>query len=583
MLRELHIRDFALIKEISIEFGRGFNVLTGETGAGKSIIIDALAILLGGRVQSDQLRSGASQAIIEGIFDPPYFPESQALMEGEGLPRDPEQFLIIRRHVLQDGKSKAYVNGILVSLSLLRSLGDYLADIQGQQQSQSLLQPRRQLELLDAYAGHQEKVNRLQQLYQRIQKIDREREDLRRAGDIVQRKELLGFQWREIEGAHLTCGEEGEITGEKTVLANAEKLFQICEQALGKICDEPGSALDSISYAMASLKGGASIDARLASILETLQLAVIQLKEAVSSLKAYQGKIDFDPGRLEELEMRISAIAKLKRKYGATIPEILAYHQQVAQQMEELEGWVEKQSQLSQERQALLREMEQLSLEISRTRREAAISMGETAQRELHQLGMPRAIFQIAVTNSEDPAGELMIEGKRYQLSPRGIDGIEFLFSSNPGEKTKPLSRIISGGELSRVVLALKTVLAALDEIPTLVLDEVDAGISGSMAEVVGKKLSSFGNQRQVLCITHLSQIAAFGEAHFQVQKGQQGGRTLTKIKKLNEDEKANEIARMLGSKGTSKTPLMHAREILSQAIEWRRLNNAPLANPKGI
>ena len=583
MLRELHIRDFALIKEISVEFGDGFNVLTGETGAGKSILIDALAFLLGARAQSEQLRSGAPEAVIEGIFDPPPFREFQDLLGAEGLSFDPEQFLFIRRHLLQDGKNKAYINGSLVSLSLLRSLGDYLADIQGQHQSQSLLQPKRQLELLDAYAGHQEKVARLQQAYQRLQKINQDLRDSRNAGEIAERKEFLGFQRSEIGTAHLREGEEKEIATERSVLANAEKLFQECEAALGKICHDAGSALDSISAAAAALKGGVSIDQRLGSALEALHLATIQLEEASAFLKAYQGRIDFDPNRLEELEMRLSAIAKLKRKYGGTISEILAYHREILRQMEEIEGLAEKEARLSSERQALCQAMGQLASEISQARREAAISMGKEIQGELRQLGMPQGVFEVAVSDLEDPTGELMIRGKRYQPSPRGIDGVDFLFSSNPGENRKPLSKIISGGELSRTVLALKTVLAALDEIPTLVLDEVDVGISGSMAEVVGKKLSTFGGQRQVLCVTHLPQIAAFGEPHFQVQKGQQGGRTVAKLKRLKESERVHEIARMLGNTGGSGTPILHAAEILSQASEWKRPKNDSFATSKRV
>ena len=583
MLRELHIRDFALIKGVSVEFGGGFNVLTGETGAGKSITIDALAFLLGARAQSEQLRFGATEAVIEGIFDPPPFSEFQDLMEAEGLSLDPEQFLFIRRHLLQDGKSKAYINGSLVTLSLLRSLGDYLADIQGQHQSQSLLQPKRQLELLDAYVGHHEKMARLQQAYQRLQKINKELGGSRNAGEMAQRKEFLGFQRSEIEAAHLREGEEEEIATERSVLANAEKLFQLCEVVLGRICHDPGSALDSISATAASLKGGASIDNRLTPSLEALHLAKIQMEEASAFLKAYQGKIDFDPNRLEELEMRLSEISKLRRKYGGTISETLAYHQEILRQMEGIEGLAEKEARLSLERQALCEAMGRLAAEISQARREAAISMGEEVQRELRQLGMPQALFEVSVSDLEDPAGELMIRDKRYQASPKGIDGVDFLFSSNPGENRKPLSKIISGGELSRTVLALKTVLAALDEIPTLVLDEVDVGISGSMAEVVGKKLSAFGGQRQVLCITHLPQIAAFGEAHFQVQKGQQGGRTVAKLKRLKESERVNEIARMLGNTGGSRTPILHATEILSQAIEWKRLKNDFFATSKRV
>ncbi|MFH0871324.1 MAG: DNA repair protein RecN [bacterium] len=584
MLHELRIRDFALIQEVSVEFLPGFNVLTGETGAGKSIIIDALAFLLGARAQNEQIRSGAEEAVVEGSFDPLPFPEFRDLMEGAGLHQDPDQFLLLKRHLLNDGKNKAYINGSLVSLSVLRELGDYLVDIQGQHQSQSLLESRRQQGLLDAYAGHQEKVKQLQHCYQRVQWIKKELAELSQdQGDVGKREELLEFQRAEIEAVQLKPEEEEEIAREASILSNAERLFGWCEATWGKICDEPGAALDSISSAISSLKEGKGVDPRLATPLEALQSARIYLEEAASFLKSYQGKIDFDSGRLEELEVRLSIIAKLKRKYGGTVSEILNYHRQLLRELEDIRGLAERQARISSEREGLLQEMGRLALEISRARREAGISMGEKVQQELRQLGMPGAIFLVELSDLEDPAGELVVEDKRYPPSPRGIDGVDYLFSSNPGEEVKALSKIISGGELSRVVLALKTTLAALDEIQTLVLDEVDTGISGSMAEVVGQKLRTLGSQRQVLCITHLPHIATFGDAHFSVIKQQQGDRTVARVQRLRETERVNEIGRMLGDKGISQTPLRHAREILSQAREWKRGEDATLTTPKRI
>lgn len=584
MLRELRIREFALIEEISIEFCPGFNVLTGETGAGKSIIIDALALLVGARAQSEQLRSGASEAVIEGSFDLPNFRELLDFMEIAGLSQDSDQFLLLRRHLLREGKSKAYINGTLVSLSTLRNVGDYLVDIQGQHQSQSLLEPRRQLELLDYFAGHREEVNQLQHIYQRIQKIQKELENSRRdPGDREKRREFLEFQRAEIEAARLRPDEEEELIAERDLMANAEKLFQLCESVLGKTYNEPGAAMSSISSAMATLKGGTVIDLRLVSPLEALQLAMIHLEEAASFLKTYQGKIDFDSGRLEELELRLSVIAKLKRKYGGFISDILNYHREILREIEEIQGRAEREATIFSEQQELLQEMGKIAREISYSRESGARSLGEQVQGELRQLGMPESLFRVELSDLEDPTGELVVGNKRYQASPRGIDGIGFLFSSNLGESLKPLSKIISGGELSRVVLALKTVLAALDEIPTLVLDEVDAGLSGGMAEVIGRKLSYSGRQRQVLCITHLPQIAVFGGAHFRVEKGPQGGRTLAKVKCLKEAERVNEIARMLGDKGISKTPLIHATEILSQAREWKRIQNASPATHERV
>jgi DNA repair protein RecN (Recombination protein N) len=584
MLHELHVRDFALIWDLSLELSPGFNVLTGETGAGKSIIIDALAFLLGARGQTEQLRSGASEAVVEGGFDVPAFDEFPPLMEAAGLSQDPDQFLLLRRHLSADGRSKAYINGSLVSLSTLRSLGDYLADIQGQHQSQSLLEAERQLELLDAYADHSEKVDRLRKTYQQVQGIRKElAEGARHRGDSAKRAELLQFQREEIEAAQLRPEEEEEISQERAILAHAEKLFAASELALAKISEDPASALDCITSAISSLKGCIDFDSRLSSALEPLESAKIYLEEAASFLSSYRGKIDFEPARLEELEVRLSTIAKMKRKYGGSVPEILSYLQEIREEMEEIRGWAEKEAQLLAQRQELLLKMGQLAGEVSRGRRKAARSMEREVQEELRQLGMPQAIFQVRISEPEDAEGELLVEGKRYPLSPRGIEQVEFLFSANPGEPVKPLSKIASGGELSRALLALKTVLAALDEIPTLILDEVDVGISGSMAEVIGQKITTFGRQRQVLCITHLPQIAAFGDTHFRVEKEQEDDRTRVKVERLKEKERINEIARMLGDKGISRTPTAHATEILSLSRNWKRTPNAALGTSKRI
>ncbi|MDH7499493.1 MAG: DNA repair protein RecN [candidate division NC10 bacterium] len=584
MLRELHVRDFALIEKLSMEFGPGFNVLTGETGAGKSIIIDALAFLLGSRSTLEQLRSGAREAVVEGSFDLPPWEELGALLEQAGLSQDPDQFLLLRRHLLPDGKSKAYVNGSLVPLFTLRNLGDYLVDIQGQHQSQSLLETARQLKLLDAYAGNRERMNQIRACYQQVQRIKKElAEAIPTRGDATQRMELLQFQREEIEAAHVRAGEEEEIAQERGILANAERLFGSCQLVLDKISEDSGSSLASLSSAISSLKAMAAIDARLATPLEALESARIQLQEAAFFLKSYKERIDFDPARLEELEMRLSLLAKLKRKYGGTIPEVLAYHQEILQEIEAIRGWADRKDQLIQAQQDLLKKMADLALEVSRARKNAALSMEERVQEELRGLGMPQAVFRIVLFDLEDPEGELLVEGKRYPLSARGVEGVEFLFSSNPGEPAKPLAKIASGGELSRALLALKTVLATLDEIPTLILDEVDVGISGSMAEVVGKKISSLGRQRQVICITHLPQIAAFGDAHFHVAKEQREKRTQARARRLDEKQRVSEIARMLGDKGTSKTPLLHAAEIVSFAQDWKRMQDASLATSSGI
>jgi DNA repair protein RecN (Recombination protein N) len=586
MLRELRIRNFALISDLSVEWSPGFNVLTGETGAGKSIVIEALNFLLGARGQAEQLRSGSAEAIVEGSFDCPSIPEFRSLMEEAGVSQDPDQYLLLRRHLSREGKNRAYVNGSLVSLSLLRLMGDYLVDIQGQRQGRSLLEPRRQLELLDAYAGQQEKVAQVGSLYRQIQRIKKElAEEKGRGDDWSRRLELLQFQRDEIEAARLTPEEEEEIERERSILLHAEKLLTGSGLALAKISEESGSILDSLASVRSSLRSCVQFDPRLSSVLDSLETARIHLEEAASFLKGYRERIEYDPARQEALEARLSTLAKLKRKYGGTVTEILDSLSGIIREMEEIRAREEKVARLSCQEGELLLKIGELAQELSQVRQGVAVGMAQRVQAELRQLGMPQAVFTIRVFQQEDREGELLIEGRRYNLSPRGIDGVEYLFSANPGEVLKPLSRIASGGELSRVLLALKTVLASLDEIPTLILDEVDVGISGSMAEVIGQKISAVGRRRQVICITHLPQIAAFGDAHFRVEKIHQAKTTCSRMERLNEEARVGELARMLGDKGISKTPIVHALEMLSGAREWKRkrIHDAPVTAPEGI
>lgn len=563
MLRELFIRNFAVVDELRGEFARGLNILTGETGAGKSILIDALGLALGARPAEEQIRTGADEAIVEAAFEAGPGPALAAVLEAEGIGGSADEFLVLRRHVLRGGRSKAYVNGHFSSAGTLRALGTLLVDIHGQHEGQALLEPRRHRELLDAFAGLTEEVQAFRTLYGRAQDLRRQLEGLRAADrEKAQRMDLLEFQRREIEGARLFEGEEEALLGERAVLANAERLFAAADEAYGTLYGEEGAVTDRLAGVLTRLRDAVRIDPRLAPSVEACEAAAALLEDAARSLRDYREGIAFDPARLEEVESRLHEIGKLKRKYGATVAEILAHGVAVAAELETLNRAEERAAGIERELGALEADLARRAAKLSEARRAAARDLERRVVEELKELGMPRAAFRVGVSpRAAGPAG----------LGATGGDEVEFFVSLNPGEELKPLHRVASGGELSRIMLALKAILAAVDQVSTLIFDEVDAGIGGSMAEVVGRKLASVAAHRQILCITHLPQIASFADHHLSVTKREVRDRMTTALESLMGEEQVSEVARLLGGKGKSDISVQHAREILAAAHRWKK------------
>lgn len=558
MLCELSIRNFALIDELRLELAPGFNVLTGETGAGKSIVIDALNVALGGRWQEEQLRTGAPEAVVEAAFDITRSQEVIQPLADEGIPQAPDEYLVLRRHLLKDGKSKAYINGRFSSAATLRALGERFVDIHGQGQTFSLLNPRKQLHLLDAYAGLAEEVKTLKTLYEKRQRMRKELSDLTlHEREKAQRQVILEYQRKEIDAARLLEGEEEELVAERSVLVNFEKLYSAAEGAYQTLYAEESAVLDRLASIGGKLKEAERIDPRLGEPLRSLEAARIDLEEAASFLRDYREKIQFDPERLEAVEGRLHEIGKLKRKYGASVVEILRHRQAIEEELTALESSEERIQTLSKELETVEEELTAWAEALSLKRTEAGRRLEMEITAELNALGMPQAAFRVLLLKEE--------------LGPTGKDHGEFLFSPNPGEEPKPLRTIASGGELSRTMLAIKTVLASADEIPTLIFDEIDAGVGGGMAETVGRKLFAVSVERQVLCITHLPQIASFADAHLRVEKRSIKERTEVAAKRLQEEERAEELARMLGGSKERAIPLQHAKELLARAEPWKR------------
>ena len=563
MLRELTIKNVAVIDALTVPFMPGLNILTGETGAGKSILIDALQLVLGARSSEDLLRSGTDEAVVEAAFDLPEDPGVRAVLEAGGIAVEPGEFLILRRHLFRDGKSKAYVGGRLASAATLRALGEFLVDIHGQHPGQPLLDPRRHREFVDAYAGILVEAGAYREQYGRWQELRRERDALVAAErERERRSELLGFQRRELEGAHLEPGEEEALATERGVLANHERLFSTVEQAYVELEESDGAVLTRLGGLATRLRDSTAIDARLQAVLEALETAIVHLGEAARGLRDYRGRIEFDPQRLEAIESRLHEIGKLKRKYGGTVEDLLA---QLVAVCTDLEALQQSEARLQETARALEASGTALigrAERLSAARTRAAQSLQRAVLAEIQELGMAKAAFEVRVTSGgADEAA----------LGPHGVDAIEFLISPNPGESVKPLHKIASGGELSRVMLAIRSILAAADRTPTVIFDEVDAGIGGSMGEVVGRKLLAASRRHQVLCVTHLPQIACYGDQHLVVQKRSLADRTETAVRVVSTEERPREVARMLGGPTRSATALDHANELLGAAARLKR------------
>lgn len=563
MLRELTIRNVAVIDELTVTFVPGLNVLTGETGAGKSILIDALQLVLGARSSEELLRSGAEEATVEAAFDAGPGRQVGDLLEAEGIAAEPGEFLILRRQLFRDGRTKAYANGRLTSAATLRALAECLVDIHGQHPGQLLLDPRRHRELLDAYAGVGEDARAYRDRFGQWQAVRREREVLLSAErERAQRQDLLEFQRREIEAARLEVGEEETLSAEHAILCNHERLFSAVEQAYRALEESDGAILEGLPAVAARVREAAAIDQRLRDVLEALEAGGVQLREAARGLRDYRGRIEFDQGRLDTIDGRLHEVGKLKRKYGASVGEVLDHLERVRKELASLERSEARLGELDLALTEIQRDLAGRAERLSGVRRRAAPRLQEAILAEIRELGMSRAAFEVRVTPV--PPGEAA-------LGPHGIDEVEFLISPNPGEPPKPLHKIASGGELSRTMLAIRVILAAADQTPSLVFDEVDAGIGGTTAEIVGRKLAAASRQHQVLCVTHVPQIACFADQHVAVSKRTLRDRTQTTVQILSGSERAQEIARMLGGPSRSATPLQHATELLEAANLLRK------------
>jgi len=569
MLTDLRIENFAIIQELELAFQPGLTTFTGETGAGKSIILDALMALLGGKADATLIRAGADRASVEGSFTIPSASQEpiRALLEPEELLDNP-QSITVAREMRLNGRSVARINGRSVGLPLLRDLGQYLVDIHGQSEHLSLLNVRQHLHLLDRFANAHEALEAYRGTHREFRRVQKDLTMLRQAEkDAANRIDLLEFQAGEIEGAHLVAAEEEDLRSERTRLANAEGLNSLCEQTLALLDDgspETPALTDLVGQMVQALDSLARIDPQQNILTEQAQTVSETLIDIGRELRGYMDGIEFNPRRLEQVEERLDTINRLKRKYGGTIESVLEFARKARSDLDNIAHATERIADLEQQELELRKALSRQAEHLSALRSQAAGALAAAVEIELDDLSMAGAQFAVDMQRVPDENGLGLKNGETVAFDETGIDKIEFLIAPNPGEGLKPLVKIASGGETSRLMLALKRVLTQADSIPTLVFDEIDQGIGGRVGSVVGEKLWQLGRNHQVLCVTHLPQLAAFGDQHYSVRKEVDGGRTTTRVKVLAGEPRRVELAQMLGA--ATEANLNSARETLAIA-----------------
>lgn len=562
MLQEIRITNFAIIENLAIEFHSGLNVLTGETGAGKSIILDALNLILGGRADTDTIRSGASTATVEACFTLDD-PQTLAMIADLGIDVDNGE-VIIKRIISSSEKNRTYLNNSNLTVAALSAIGDRLIDIHGQHDHQSLLHPETHVDLLDHYGRLMQNRAEFQEHYAAYQKTLQTLKQIQtHQGERLQRQDLLNFQIDEIDKAGLSVGEDDGLKSEKNKLNHAEKLHQSVQNILDTLADADGSALELLGRVDRELQGLPEIDPALETQAQRGQTAYLEAQELAEELRDYQKTIEFNPARLEEIEDRLAEINGLKRKYGNDIATILEYRETIGQELATLSLGEESIDALKEEIKTQQKALAGLAVELAKQREQAAEKLKKAVEKELRDLNMKHVQFSVRFVYETDAEGFTTYKNKKTRTHANGIGEIEFLFSPNPGEDLRPLAKIASGGEISRVMLALKSILNEQDPVPVMVFDEVDSGISGHVAEKVGVKLKKIAEQKQILCITHLPQIAGMADSHYRVHKTVSGKRTRSTIIELDYEHRVEEIARMSGGETITETTLKHAREMI--------------------
>jgi len=568
MLKSISIRNYAIIDAADTEFEPGLNIITGETGAGKSILVDALGLILGERASNEMIRSGAEKAVVEGVFSVASNKKIKTLLETNSL--DEQDVLILRREVSAKGQNRCFINDTPVNLALLKEAGDYLVDLHGQHEHQSLLRPNTHIEFLDDFGGLDGLLNEYRKSYETLSILFAERERLKQQEAVLkERRDLYEFQLKEIDAVHPKPGEEETLESELRILENSEKLHEATSRLHQMLYEGEQAVYDQLVLARNQLEDLAEIDKSFEDLRNECASAAAIISEVTKFLQQYNARIEFNPERLEEIRERLGQLSLLKKKYGGTVESILEQWERVAREFSLAENFEREigklDASIGEERSRCSAAAQRLSAK----RRDLVPKITRSVTAELAKLGIAKAEFDVRIHNrplasSDDSARAMVKLGREfYQAGPRGIDDVEFYLSTNVGEEPRPLARIASGGEVSRVMLALKTILAKSERLPLLVFDEIDVGVSGRVAQAVGHSMKSLSRFHQVIAITHLPQIAGLADVHFVVEKVEDGKRAKTQLRKLGLEERVEEVARLMSGAEVTDAGLAGARELM--------------------
>ena len=565
MLKTLEIKDYALIDHINVEFGKGLNIITGETGAGKSILIDTMSLLLGDRASTEVIRKGAQKSFVEGIFSVENNKKVKSLLEENEIEFLPE--LIIRREISLKGSNRCFVNDSPVPLNIIKELGDLLVDLHGQHEHQSLLRTETHIDFLDEFANNQKLLEDYKSLYKELHYKQTELRELKsKEESLKEKKEIYSFQIKEIDNINPQPEEDEQISNELNILENSEKLLELTDEIYNKLYDGEISVIDLLGETKHKFNQLGNIDKSFSELGGECDSALAIIKELADSLRHYKSRIDVDPKDIEAKRNRLGAINLIKKKYGGSINKIIEHREKLGKEYELADNFSSATNNLEKEINNLRITTGNTAEKLSSARKKQFGKVEVDVKKVLAQLGIPDARFKVNITQSEPDVKEenfLIIKNKRYIFNEKGIDDIEFYISTNTGEDLKPLTKVASGGEVSRIMLSLKTILAKSDRLPVLIFDEIDTGVSGRIAQKVGAALKELASFHQIIAITHLPQIAGMADNHYAVEKKQIDSRAISLIKKLSDDERINEVAKLMSGEELSKASLESAKQLI--------------------
>ncbi|MDX9713496.1 MAG: DNA repair protein RecN [Ignavibacteriaceae bacterium] len=565
MLKSLEIKDYALIDHTEIGFGRGLNIITGETGAGKSILIDAMSLLLGERASVEVIRKGAQKAFVEGFFDVELNKKVRSLLEANEIEFQPD--LIIRREISLKGSNRCFINDTPVALTLIKQLGDLLVDLHGQHEHQSLLRIESHIGFLDEYSGNSKLIEEYQVFYKELNKKTSELKNLiSKEESIKEKREIYAFQIKEIDSVSPSVGEDDTILNELNILENSEKLLELTEEVYTKLYDAEPSVIDLLGETKHKLNQLSGIDKSFLESEGECDSALAIVKELADSLRSYKSKIDVDPKEAEYKRERLGAINMLKKKYGGSIENIIEHRNKIGKDFELADNFSDAISKIQSEIKALQKSAGEAAEKISLSRKKSAAKIESEVIKSLNQLGISDSSFKVKISKTEadkDSVDFILFNNKKYSYSNTGFDEVEFYISTNIGEDVKPLTKVASGGEVSRIMLSLKTILAKSDKLPVLIFDEIDTGVSGRIAQKVGAALRDLASFHQIIAITHLPQIAGMANFHYSVEKKQIDDRTVSSIRQLDENERINEVAKLVSGEVLTKESIESAKQLI--------------------